>query len=98
MCLSTDLCAQFNIFYFEMLLPEKFSELELQVWKDSRNMQMESPRLMNKLIPEEIFTGENPEVSHLNIFGFSIYIHIPKEKRSKLDPSGKKGFFVGYSE
>ena len=27
-----------------------------------------------------------------------VYIHIPKEKRSKLDPLGKKGFFVGYSE
>ena len=25
-------------------------------------------------------------------------IHIPKENRTKLDPSGKKGIFVGYSE
>ena len=27
-----------------------------------------------------------------------MYIHIPKEKRTKLYPSGKKGIFVGYSE
>ena len=27
-----------------------------------------------------------------------MYIHIPKEKRKKLDPSGRKGIFVGYSE
>ena len=27
-----------------------------------------------------------------------MYIHIPKEKRTKLHPSGKKGIFVGYSE
>ena len=27
-----------------------------------------------------------------------MYIHIPKEKRTKLDPSGKKSIFVGYSE
>ena len=27
-----------------------------------------------------------------------MYIHIPKEKRSKMDPSWKKGLFVGYSE
>ena len=27
-----------------------------------------------------------------------MYIHIPKQKRTKLDPSGKKGIFVGYSE
>ena len=27
-----------------------------------------------------------------------MYIHIPKEKRKKLDPSGKKGVFVGNYE
>ena len=27
-----------------------------------------------------------------------MYIHIQKEKRTKLDPLGKKGIFVGYSE
>ena len=27
-----------------------------------------------------------------------MYIHIPKEKRKKLDPSGKKGIFLGYSD
>ena len=40
--------------------------------------------------PEEIFFNERPEVSHLNSFGCPVYIHIPKEKISKLDPSGKK--------
>jgi hypothetical protein len=27
-----------------------------------------------------------------------MFIHIPKEKRNKLEPSGKKGIFVGYCE
>ena len=36
--------------------------------------------------PEEMFTGEKHEVSHLNIFGCPVYIHITKEKISKLDP------------
>jgi hypothetical protein len=26
----------------------------------------------------------------------TIYIHVPKEKRTKLEPSEKKGTFVGY--
>ena len=45
----------FNLlfFFFEMLLLEKNFKLELKVWKDSRNMQMKSPRLMNKEILEE---------------------------------------------
>ena len=34
----------------------------------------------------------------MRIFGTPVYIHVPKEKRSKMDPSGKKGTFVGYSE
>ena len=45
-----------------------------------------------------MFTGEYPEISHLNIFGFPVYLHVPKEKISKLDPSGKKGILVGYSD
>jgi hypothetical protein len=48
--------------------------------------------------PEEMFTRKKPEVSHLKIFGYPVFIHIPKEKRNKLDPSGKKGIFVGYCE
>jgi hypothetical protein len=26
----------------------------------------------------------------------TIYIHVPKQKRTKLEPSGKKGTFMGY--
>jgi transposase InsO family protein len=48
--------------------------------------------------PEDMFTGKKPEVSHLKIFGCPMFIHIPKEKRNKLDPSGNKGIFVGYCE
>ena len=47
---------------------------------------------------EEMFTRKKPEASHLKIFGCPVYVHIPKEKRTKLDPSGKKGIFVGYYE
>ena len=48
--------------------------------------------------PEEIYRGKKPQVSHLNIFVCPVYVHILKEKRTKLDPSGKKGIFVGYCE
>jgi hypothetical protein len=27
-----------------------------------------------------------------------VFVHIPKEKRNKLESSGKKGIFVGYCE
>ena len=47
---------------------------------------------------EEVFSRIKPEVGHLRIFGCPIYIHVPKEKRTKMEPSRKKGVFVGYSE
>ena len=47
---------------------------------------------------EEVFSGKKPSVSHFRVFGCLVYFHVPKEERSKLDASGKKGMFVGYSE
>ena len=32
------------------------------------------------------------------MFGYPVHIHIPKENRSKLEPSGKKEILVRYSE
>jgi hypothetical protein len=43
---------------------------------------------------KEMFFGKKPKVSHLKIFGCPVFVHIPKERRTKLDPSGKKGIFV----
>ena len=45
-----------------------------------------------------MFSGKKLEVSHLKIFGFLVFIHIAKKKRTKLDPLGKKGIFVVYCE
>lgn len=46
---------------------------------------------------EEVFTDKNPDVS-FRIFGCLVYFNVPKEKRNKVEDSGKKGLFVGYSE
>ena len=55
-------------------------------------------RILKDVIPEEAFLGKKPNVEHLRIFGCHVYIHIPKDKRKKLEPSGKKGIFVGYND
>jgi hypothetical protein len=59
---------------------------------------MSPHQILMNIIPEEAFTGVKPEVGHCRIFGCPIYIHVPKEKTTKLDPSGRKGVFVGYNE
>jgi hypothetical protein len=37
-------------------------------------------------------------VTHFHIFGCPIYIHVLVEKRIKLEPSNRKGLFMGYTE
>jgi hypothetical protein len=53
---------------------------------------------LKNITPEEAFIGLKPEIGYFRIFGCPIYFHVPKEKRSKLQPSGIKDTFVGYSE
>jgi hypothetical protein len=55
-------------------------------------------RILKDMTPEEAFSGKKPNVEHVRIFGCPVYFHIPKDKRNKLEPSRKKGIFVGYSE
>jgi hypothetical protein len=62
-------------------------------------VQNRSPhRILKDMTPEEAFSGKKPNVENLRIFGCPVYSHIPKDKRNKLEPLGKKGIFVGYSD
>jgi len=51
--------------------------------------------LDNKM-PFEAWHGEKPDLSHLHILGCDAYVHVPKEKRVKLDSHTEKGQLVGY--
>jgi hypothetical protein len=41
---------------------------------------------LKNITPEEVFTGMNPDIEHIRLFGCPMYFHVPKEKKSKLDP------------
>ena len=47
---------------------------------------------------EEVLTGQKPSIEHLRIFGCITFSHVPKEKRTKMEPTAKKVLLVGYSE
>ena len=75
-------------------------DLLMHLWVEAARtvvyVQNRTPhRVLDNKTPKEAFLGEKPEVNHLRIFGCPVYIHIPKEKRTKLDPSGSKGIFIG---
>jgi hypothetical protein len=69
--------------------------LPLSLWVESANttvyIQNRCPhKALEEKTPEEVCVGKKPSVDHLRIFSSHVYIHIPKEKRTKLEPSGKK--------
>ena len=47
--------------------------------------------------PCEKFYGKKPNLSHVRIFDAITYIHIPDEKRHKIDPKSEKCILVWYS-
>jgi hypothetical protein len=46
------------------------------------------------MILEKKFTGKKPNVSHFRVFSCIGYVHVPDEKKSKLDPKAKKCIFI----
>ena len=77
--------------------------LPLHLWAEAYKtvvyVQNISPhKILGNMTPKEAFTGKKPDLSNLRIFGCPVYIHVPNDKRTKWEPSGKNDTFVGYSE
>jgi hypothetical protein len=49
---------------------------------------------VNNITPFELWFKKRPDISHLKVFG----IHVPDEKRKKLDPKAAEAMMVGYVE
>ena len=48
--------------------------------------------------PQELWIGRVLNLGHLRTFGCIAYVHVPPEKRGKLDQTSFKGVFVRYSQ
>ena len=48
--------------------------------------------------PHEVWTGKKPSLSRLRVFGCDAYVHIPKEKRTKLDSKYERHILIGYKD
>lgn len=55
-------------------------------------------KALKDITSNEAFTNEKLEVLDFYVFACPIYIHVPDEKRTKLEPSSFKGIFVGYNK
>ena len=78
--------------------------LLMHLWAEACNtmvyVQTHCPHIvLGMSTPEEAFIGKKPDISHLKIFGSSIYIHVStKDARKKLEPTVEVGIFVGYTK
>ena len=55
-------------------------------------------RVLGMSTPEEAFSGKKPDISHLKIFGSSVYIHVTKDARKELEPTAEVRILVGYTK
>lgn len=79
------------------------SSCDHRFWAEAVNTSVylinRSPtKLFKDMAPEEKWSGKEINLNHLRIFGSIAYVHIPKQKRRKLDSRSQKMVFVGYSE
>jgi len=51
-----------------------------------------------QLTPFEKWYGHKPNISHLGVFGFAAYSHVPSMERRKLDKKAQRMGFIGYSK
>lgn len=48
--------------------------------------------------PYELCTGRKAPIDHIRIFGTECFVHVPDQKRRKLDAKSETGALVGYCD
>ena len=48
--------------------------------------------------PHEVWTAKKFFLSHMRVFGFDPYVHVPKDKRTKLGNKSERCIFIGYKD
>ena len=49
-------------------------------------------------IPQKFWIGKAISYSHLKVFGCKVFMHVPKEERSKLDDKATLCIFIRYGD
>jgi hypothetical protein len=77
------------------------SKFEPRFWAEVVNtvvrvLNLKGTSSVKGTTPHELWIQKEPRINDLRIFGEEVFIHIPKQKRQKLDAKAKRGFFVCY--
>jgi hypothetical protein len=73
------------------------------LWAEAVNMAVyvinrTGPTRVDGKTPYELWFDKKPKIDNLKVFGTECFVHIPKQKRSKLDKKAQRGYLVGYME
>ncbi|GBN79837.1 Retrovirus-related Pol polyprotein from transposon TNT 1-94 [Araneus ventricosus] len=75
--------------------------LPLKLWAEAVNtavyvLNRTGPTREKEKTPIELWSASSFNVRYLKDFGTKCFVHVPKQRRQKLDPKSVAGFFVGY--
>ena len=45
-------------------------------------------------VPDRVWFGKDVSYDHLRVFSCKVFVHVPKDKRSKLDAKTRRAFFL----
>ncbi|KAK4404232.1 Retrovirus-related Pol polyprotein from transposon TNT 1-94 [Sesamum angolense] len=76
---------------------DKFCEEEEAVYTAVYLLNRCPTKAVQNMTPIEAWSDKKPLAKHLRVFGSICYVHIPTEKRHKLEEKIEKGIFLGYS-
>ena len=54
------------------------------------------PSVYHKFSPFQLALGQEPNISHLRIFGCAVYVPIAPSQHTKMRPQRRLGIYVGY--
>lgn len=81
---------------FDAKLPKTYwaEAVSMAVYLINRSLSSAS----SKQTPEEIWSSKPVDVSNIRKFGTPVMVHVPKQKRKKLDSKSQKLIFVGFDD
>ncbi|GBO05706.1 Retrovirus-related Pol polyprotein from transposon TNT 1-94 [Araneus ventricosus] len=70
----------------------------LKLWAEPVNtavyvLNRTGPTREKEKTPIELWSGSSFNVGYLKVFGTKCFVHVPKQRRQKLDPKSVVGFF-----
>lgn len=76
-------------------------DIPLNLWAEAVNcavylLNRSSSTQTKDVSPYELWNGQKPSLQHIRVFGSEGYVHIPDERRRKLDKKSIKLILVGY--